>query len=133
LTLNQEKRSHTQLLIDWKHQNLLKDESYFKLDQIKQLLFYPSCRKRFILEYFGDEEDLKNLKTNCGGCDYCADKKKFDAEGAVDYVHTSVFSLVLEVVNTYDERYGANLLSKFMRGSADKRLIEWNMHKKKNF
>lgn len=133
MTLIKEKRKHSALLIDWRHQDLLKQESYFKLDQIKQLLFYPSCRKKFILEYFGDKEDLKTLKDSCGSCDYCVDKKKFDSEDQVDYVHTSVFSLVLEVINTYDERYGAQLLAKFMRGSADKRLIEWNMHKKQNF
>jgi phage pi2 protein 07 len=39
-------------LIDWKHQELLKEEAYFKLEQIKKLLFYPTCRKRFILNYF---------------------------------------------------------------------------------
>ncbi|MEA3387520.1 MAG: hypothetical protein U9Q66_04000 [Patescibacteria group bacterium] len=48
-------------MVDWKHQSLLEEESYFKLDQIKKLLFYPSCRKKFILKYFGDAEDLKNL------------------------------------------------------------------------
>jgi hypothetical protein len=40
------------LLIDWKHQEALKDEAYFKLEQVKKLLFYPTCRKRFILDYF---------------------------------------------------------------------------------
>jgi len=48
-------------MIDWKRQDLLKDESNFKLEQMKRLLFYPSCRKRFILEYFGDTEDLATL------------------------------------------------------------------------
>jgi hypothetical protein len=33
-------------------QEKLEEESYYKLEQIKKLLFYPSCRKRFILEYF---------------------------------------------------------------------------------
>jgi phage pi2 protein 07 len=61
VTLIQEKRKSEHIMIDWKHQNLLKEEAYFKLEKIKKLLFYPSCRKRFILEYFGDEEDLKNL------------------------------------------------------------------------
>ena len=52
ITLTQEKRKQWWILIDWKRQELLEKESYFKLEQIKKLLFYPSCRKRFILEYF---------------------------------------------------------------------------------
>jgi superfamily II DNA helicase RecQ len=64
-------------MIDWKHQVKLEDEAYFKLEQIKKMLFYPHCRKRFILEYFGDEDDLAKLKDNCGTCDYCIDSKKF--------------------------------------------------------
>ena len=40
---------------------VLKNESYYKLDQIKKLLFYPSCRKKFILNYFADDEDLKKI------------------------------------------------------------------------
>jgi len=52
LTSIQEKRKHSALLIDWKHQEALKEEAYFKLEQIKKLLFYPTCRKRFILNYF---------------------------------------------------------------------------------
>lgn len=133
ITLVQEKRPHNKLLIDWNHQELLKNESYFKLEQIKQLLFYPTCRKRFILTYFWDEEDLKNMPDSCGGCDYCIERKKFDAQEDFDYVHTSVFSLILEVVANYDEKYWVNLIAKFLRWSADKRLIEWNMHKKKHF
>jgi hypothetical protein len=61
LILLQNKMLHSKLAIDWKHQELLKTEAYFKLDQIKRLLFYPSCRKRFILEYFGDDDDLVKL------------------------------------------------------------------------
>jgi hypothetical protein len=53
----------------------LKKEANFKLSQIKKLLFTPLCRKRFILDYFSDTEDLKLLPENCGMCDFCLDKK----------------------------------------------------------
>jgi hypothetical protein len=52
MTLLQEKRKHSEVLVDWNHQNKLKDEAYYKLEQVKKLLFYPSCRKKFILDYF---------------------------------------------------------------------------------
>ena len=39
LTTVQEKRKHSHLLIDWKHQEALKEEAYFKLEQIKKITF----------------------------------------------------------------------------------------------
>jgi len=59
--LLQAKQNTSTLKIDWNHQEALKTESYYKLDQIKKLLFYPSCRKKFILNYFADETDLKKI------------------------------------------------------------------------
>ncbi|MDD2565633.1 MAG: RecQ family ATP-dependent DNA helicase [Candidatus Gracilibacteria bacterium] len=76
ITLIQEKRIHSGVLIDWILLETLKKESYFKLDQIKKLLFYPTCRKRFILNYFSDFRDLATLGDNCGKCDFCIDSKK---------------------------------------------------------
>lgn len=133
ITLIKEKRKHSHLLIDWKHQELLKEESYYKLEQIKKLLFYPSCRKRFILTYFWDEEDLATLPDNCWSCDYCIDKKKIENEDIEDYVNTSVFALVLDVVKAMDLKIWAVMMTKFLRGSRDAKLLEWNMHKNDNF
>lgn len=75
VTLLQEKRPLWALLIDWKRQELLKQESYFKLDEIKRIFFNNICLKRSILEYFWDEEDLKKMPKNCGMCDICKGKK----------------------------------------------------------
>lgn len=77
ITLIQEKRPHSGILIDWILQDTLKKESYYKLDQIKKLLFYPTCRKRFILNYFSDYTDLATLGNNCGKCDFCIDSAKW--------------------------------------------------------
>jgi len=52
LTLLTQKTPHENIPVLWNHQNVLKDEAYFKLEQVKKLLFKPGCRKRFILEYF---------------------------------------------------------------------------------
>jgi len=59
--LLQSKQNPASIKIDWGHQEALKTESYYKLEQIKKLLFYPSCRKKFILNYFEDKEDLKKI------------------------------------------------------------------------
>ncbi|MFK7779668.1 MAG: helix-turn-helix domain-containing protein, partial [Candidatus Gracilibacteria bacterium] len=133
LTLVQEKRKHSNLLVDWNRQKLLKEEAYFKLEQIKKLLFYPTCRKRFILNYFGDEEDLATLPDNCGACDFCIEKKNLEGEEIEDFVNTSVFALILDVVKKNDAKIGVVMMTKFLRGSKDAKLMEWNMHKRENF
>ena len=127
ITLTQEKRKLSHLMIDWSHQELLKNEAYFKLEQIKKLLFYPSCRKRFILEYFGDEEDVKNLKDNCGLCDYCLEKEKLQSGDMENLVHLSVFWIVLDALSKFDKKYWAKMMTKFLRGSSDAKLSQYGM------
>ena len=133
MTLVQEKRKHSNLMVDWNHQDLLKTEAYFKLEQIKKLLFYPTCRKRFILTYFWDEEDLATLPDNCWTCDYCLEKEKFADMEVEDFVNLSVFALVLDVVKEMDAKIWVVMMTKFLRGSRDAKLVEWKMDKRENF
>ena len=133
LTTIQEKRKHSHLLIDWKHQEALKEEAYYKLEQIKKLLFYPTCRKRFILNYFWDKEDLDKLPENCWTCDFCLEKEKYANIEVEDYVNTSVFALVLDVVKDNDTRIWVWMMTKFLWWSRDAKLIDWGLDKKENF
>ncbi|NUJ98238.1 RecQ family ATP-dependent DNA helicase [Candidatus Gracilibacteria bacterium] len=133
MTIIQEKRKHSQILIDWKRQELLEKESYFKLEQIKKLLFYPRCRKKFILEYFGDEEDLVNLGENCGSCDYCIEKDKFDSGEVVNLVNLSVFEIVLDVVKMLDRKFGVNVIAKFLAGNDDKNMLKRELDKNNEY
>ena len=127
LTLLQEKRQHAHVLVDWKRQEVLKDEWYFKLDQIKRLLFYPGCRKKFILEYFGDEEDLRNLKSNCWLCDYCLESGSVSEDDKKKFLPASTYGIVLETVKKYNEKFGASLLAKVLAGSSEKRIVDWHL------
>ena len=133
ITLIQEKRKHSNLLIDWNRQKLLEEEAYYKLDQIKKLLFYPSCRKKFILNYFWDKEDLKSLWNNCKVCDYCIEKKKIDSGKLENLVSLSVFEIVLEVIKKFDFKFWVKLISNYLRGSKDKRILEWWFDKKDDY
>lgn len=133
ITLIQEKRKHSNLLIDWNRQKLLEEEAYYKLDQIKKLLFYPSCRKKFILNYFWDEEDLKALWDNCKVCDYCIEKKKIDSWKLENLVSLSVFGIVLEVIKKFDFKFWVKLISNYLRGSKDKRILDWWFDKKDDY
>lgn len=129
LTLLQEKRQHAHIMIDWKRQVLLKDEAYYKLEQIKRLLFYPSCRKRFILEYFWDTEDLEKLEKNCKLCDYCLESGNISEEDKKKFLSASVYAVVLETVKKYNEKFGVTLLVKLLTWSHDKRISEWHLDK----
>ena len=133
LTLVLPKLKKSEIPIDWKLQDKLEEESYYKLDQIKKLLFYPSCRKRFILEYFSDKEDLEKLWDNCWTCDFCIDKKKIESWVVENIVPISVFEIILEVVNKFDNKFWVWTIVKFLWGSSDKKILDWNLDKKKDF
>ncbi len=129
LTLIKNKFKHNLIPVDWSHQEALKTENYFKLEQIKKLLFYPHCRKKFILDYFWDEEDMIKIKNWCWSCDFCIEKKNMSSTQMADIVKISVFSLVLEVVKKYDQKFWLQIITKFLRWSKDKKISDWNMDK----
>ncbi len=133
ITLLLPKMTYDTLPILWNHQDVLKQESYFKLEQVKKLLFRPGCRKRFILEYFGDEEDLKNMNENCGVCDYCIDKKKYEGQIGEHLIPTHVFLLVLEFVKRLDNKFWAQILSWVLTGSKEAKILEWNLDLDKDY
>ncbi len=124
VTLDQEKRKHSYLLIDWKRQQALKDEAYFKLEQIKRLLFYPHCRKRFILEYFWDKQDLETLWENCWSCDFCLDQSKFQKLEKKDIIPVSHFSIILETIKKYNEKFWAWIITGLLIWSEEKKILD---------
>ncbi len=127
ITLTQEKRSHSHLLIDWKLQSQLETEAYYKLDQIKRMLFHPHCRRKFILEYFWDDDDLKNLSDNCGTCDFCIDIKKYQTWELVDIVPMSVFAIVLDMLQELGEKFGVWMIVKILTWSTEKRILDQDL------
>lgn len=133
ITILLDKFIHSKIPIDWSHQENLKNEAYYKLDQIKKLLFYPSCRKRFILEYFWDEEDLSTLWENCNSCDYCIEKKKVSLWKWEKILPLSVFWIVLDVVNKFDKKFWIKVISGFLCWSREKKILEWWLDKFKHY
>ena len=133
ITLLLPKMKQENLPILWWHQDLLKQESYFKLEQVKKLLFRPGCRKRFILEYFWDEEDLKNMNENCWVCDYCIEKKKYEWEEQKEIVPKTVFLLVLEFVKRFQEKFWAQMLVWILVWSKEAKIREWNLDLDKDY
>ena len=84
-----------------------------KLDQIVDFAQLPTCRRRFILEYFGEQW----TEENCGGCDVClAAGEEFDA--------TEIAQKVLSAVIRTGERFGAAHITQVLTGSREKRVLE---------
>ena len=52
--------------IDWEHQNLLRRGEEEKLEAMEDYINGNACRRRYILNYFGEKSDLV-----CGTCDRC--------------------------------------------------------------
>ncbi len=84
-----------------------------KLAQMVEFCQLQSCRRRFLLEYFGEcrEEEA------CDGCDFClSSKEEFDA--------TEIAQKVLSAVIRTGERFGMGHISDVLRGSKSKRVLD---------
>ena len=85
-----------------------------KLDQMVQFAQLHSCRRRYLLEYFGERWDAQG----CGGCDVCLaseERGEFDA--------TEVAQKVLSAVVRTGERYGETHVAGVLVGSREKRIL----------
>ena len=77
-----------------------------KLDKMAALCETKVCRRKFLLNYFGEE-----APANCGSCDIClTDHIKTDA--------TIEAQKILSAISRLQERYGTNYVIDFLRGSS---------------
>ena len=84
-----------------------------KLAKMVEFAELPTCRRRFILEYFGESWEDEN----CGACDKCAKlEEPFDA--------TEIAQKILSAVIRTGERFGANHVIQVLIGSRAKRVLE---------
>ena len=83
-----------------------------KLDKMVEYAQLPTCRRRFLLQYFGEKWE----REDCGACDICVDTdNRFDA--------TELAQKVLSAVVRTGERFGANHVVDVLVGSRDKRVL----------
>ncbi len=84
-----------------------------KLARMVELAQLPTCRRRFMLEYFGEQW----TEERCGGCDVCLESRgRFDA--------TEVVQKILSAVIRTGERFGAQYVIQVLTGSREKRVLE---------
>ena len=84
-----------------------------KLDQMIELCEIRTCRRRYLLDYFGERWD----EDNCGGCDTCLTPgEEFDA--------TEIAQKILSAVIRTGERFGAKHITDVLLGANTKRVRE---------
>ena len=80
-----------------------------KLAQVIEFCKLRTCRRRYLLRYFGEEWP----EENCGGCDFCLPaKEEFDV--------TAIAHRILSAVIQTGERFGITHVAAVLRGSGNK-------------
>ena len=96
-----------------------RDSAKAKLAKMVEYGSVKSCRREFLLEYFGE----KRREENCGACDVClAEAGQQGPESTFD--GTEVAQKVLSAVIRTGERFGANHIVEVLRGSRAKRVLD---------
>ena len=95
-----------------------------KLAEVVKLCELRTCRRRFLLEYFGEDQSADD----CGGCDICLESRAGpSADGGADpkmFDATEIAQKVLSAVARTDQRFGAGYISQVLRGSRARRVLD---------
>ena len=78
-----------------------------------------SCRRAFLLGYFGEEW----VEDECGGCDVCLAATE-EPDPATTYDGTEIAQKVLSAIIRTGQRFGASHVVKVLRGSRARRVLE---------
>ena len=89
-----------------------RERARWRLDQVISLCNLRACRRRFVLEYLGEDWPSEN----CGGCDNCTlPREQYDA--------TEIAQKILSAVVRTGERFGVAYVTRVLRGSKDERIL----------
>ena len=87
-----------------------------KLAQMDRFCNANICRRKMLLEYFGETYTVEN----CGSCDFCLSKR-------ISFEGTIIAQKALSAVVRTEERFGIGYLIDFLRGSRSEKI--WKQHK----
>ena len=87
-----------------------------KLAQVIEYCSLRTCRRKYLLDYFGEGSPTAEYADNCGNCDVClAEREDFDA--------TIIAQKILSAVIRTGERFGAGYIAQVLRGSKAERVL----------
>ena len=104
-----------------------RDNARRNLAEVVELCELRTCRRRFLLAYFGEEPDFEN----CAGCDVCLESR---ADGSRDgspemqqatmFDATEIAQKIISAVARTGQRFGAGYISQVLRGARAKRVLD---------
>ncbi len=111
-------KSRQEYFIDQIEDDAERQRSRDKLDQVIEYSQLTTCRRRFLLDYFGDETLTNGVREpDCQGCDICSTpREEFDA--------TIIAQKILSAVIRTGQRFGITHVSDVLRGGRSKRIRE---------
>ncbi|NIA09680.1 MAG: DNA helicase RecQ, partial [Nitrospiraceae bacterium] len=102
--------------IEQKEDETEKQIAYKKLHDMVDFCESRTCRRKILLEYFGETYD----ETNCGNCDNCLEPKE-----TID--GTIIAQKIISCVSQVNEGFGINYIVDILRGSGNQKIIR-NRH-----
>jgi ATP-dependent DNA helicase RecQ len=90
-----------------------KSNEYKKLQTMVDYAHSPRCLRRFILDYFGDE----NIREQCGNCGNCNDQAELTD---ITLEAQKIFSCIYRM----HEQYGVAMIAEVLKGAATKKLMQ---------
>lgn len=97
--------------------DVAKQNEYRKLQSMVNYCHTQGCLSSFILDYFKDSSPFEN----CGRCSNCVEKvEKTDI--------TEEAQMILSCVKRMGERFGVSMTAKVLKGSKDKKLLEFRLN-----
>jgi ATP-dependent DNA helicase RecQ len=102
--------------IEQKEDETEKQIAYKKLRDMVAFCESVTCRRKILLEYFGEMYD----ETNCGNCDTCLDPKE-----TID--GTIIAQKIVSCVSQINERFGVNYIADILCGSRIQKIVR-NRH-----
>jgi len=114
------------LAIDWDRQALLRKIEDDMLAAMEAFILGRSCRRGFILRYFGEKSNLV-----CGTCDCCTRAAKATGDGAAGILDRRAAAAVPILVGIRSLRFplGINRLAQVVTGSKDSKIEQWGLHR----
>ena len=104
-------KSRQEFFINQMEDSEERERARWRLEQVISLCNLPACRRRFVLQYLGEEWP----EENCGGCDNCTlPREQYDA--------TEIAQKILSAVVRTGERFGAAHVIEVLRGSRGERV-----------
>ena len=91
--------------------------AYRKLDQMVEYCELATCRRAYLLAYFGEDYHQEG----CDGCDICfSPQEDFDA--------TIISQKIMSAIIRTGERFGMNYIIDVLLGAKNKKILERDHH-----